>query len=1458
MTSQVRANARTAEAALLAVRSDAARERDVVDVFRRLGHLDPERDGDCLVALVTGTRDATAAQRCLELAVAIRDALLLEGASAGVACELLATLRHDGPARVARERVVEWARRWDAQITVTGGFAGVRVDHRLEPVPGALLALHALTRSDVPVLPPLGRWVAPLGGRCWLEGGLLASVPRGALDVAELVRWGSSARRVLIVADAWRGKTYVARRLYAALSAAGGAVHATWLEDRVPAWPPRGFFDDPSQASRVWIVDAADEWLHRRERLDALDLTRADLLTLVFARKDDSYEALQSWLDPTEVVELLPLTREQLTELCDGDDETARRVTERARAIVGHAQAALSPAELLRLAHHDGSTLPELRIEIVRARCTEPRGAEPPPAHPAQAFEAAKRLAAAATFSGTAEVRFGAGTVGFFAAEAIDDALWDAARALERSRVLVPRGEAFRFAALHLAEDLAALAVVDALPTPDGASDDRARTLDEAGLRNLFSDGLGLRPDLSRVWERVREMRPDVERSRAAFDIDEAAALALYERLEARAAAHPKTASDLPFDLARALGGDRVKARAQAVLEEASPDPGRLELALVTALLCDWKDLAGPAARWAMASTLRLDAREYALWIALAGVRQGGDDLWESLGAVADALFAELDELPALEEPSPELPWGHDDRDPFDDPRVPQTETRISMLERVTHALLWADRIGALEAARRVPWGRGPGHARDEIAAELHTRLTVDEARAVLDALAQPVVPRHVRVLANRACELFLEHLPDPLDRDDERRLLAITERLHLASSSVQDRLFDIARQRAIVRRTIFERHTLATGQDAVALERSSEELAWLLGLAGRLPGEWPWSLVDGIAGLVLDLDERLHEVERARALLEARGLGHRVEALQTTRRERSEQLERWREADRARPARHPPVRIEHWLERLAEESIAASERLWRVGAILAGHTSKIAGRLDDLGVDAQRRFVESTRDALVEATPTAWPRTDVIPGAVVFEAAAFTWAATFERGAGWLTEELVARWLPTGLRGASRKEPLLVEVCLDVAPEATRRAVIAALGESATTIGFGETHYVPPRLLEQPAFRAAHEALLRQLAGSESVNAQRALPRLLASLFAHGEGWGAGRAGALVGELAGDRAELRRALTAQWFAHDPDGACDALVALASSADELAALLEPAVGRGFGGRRSLVERCSPSTNAALLRAGLALLEADEWTTRHEGWMSARKTAAAFLQELAWSTLMRHDELCEAVGVLRTSPYWREQLERVQNRDELSQEADLLPSRPPPTPAEVSALLAGSLRLVRDAHELALVVLRVLTTPPWTERELRLLVDDAGEPRRESAAQALLAVLLDAWQRGHPTAPRIAQEPLERGGDRPDFVVYADTPRGRVVVPVEVKRATNRSWKRDLEQQLVQRYLRDAGRTHGILFVVDTDAAAKALPRKARIAAEIERVAREHGVTVHLAYQARPASATRRR
>lgn len=1135
--------------------ADQPRVRDSVEKHEGVDGF--EIGGGRVFVRIAG-ESSTVAERCLATALAIRDALG-PAARPGIACSLSDDAHFDF---ATRDRLAAWADERAPHIAVTRAFFGLRSDYELVPVPGSTFARYALTPSPSPVLAPLGRRVAPAGTReandC--EHGLLVRPPTQAVDIASLVCWRHGApRRILVIADAWAGKTYVADMLGDALRAAGASVDLVRLEEPAAPRPDGG-----RTGRRVCILDSADEAFHLGLPIDAIHVPRDDeLLVLVFCRDDDAREHVEAKLEPDAVFELLPIGEDELLDLSKRDASRADRARSTASKLVRGPNAALAPAEWLWILERaDAPELDrrELRRDLLRQRCSRPRGKTPVNQPPESMLAAAQILAAVAAFSGQRTMHFGLDhQTGFPAADVLPSHLWLPARELTQTRVFVRRDGGYRFAALHLEEELAALAIEDALHGGD-------HTLDTSGLRYLFSDGRFLRAAVARVWRIVLEnelpahvTRVDVEAMRSAD------ALVRFRALERDARQRPDQPLRAPgADMLRAIGCDAVKTRVRELLASPAASPALAYLALRTANENRWTDLASTGLRCASTATQSHMVGSIAVTLVLHAASTGATDVpWNELRELASTLRARIR---GTEGDEGTLRWSSELTDAIEqlDRAQDDHDETAELLAHIALGLLRHGQESVLGIARRLPRAAYRGSmGRHGLLPSMRERLSLDEARLVVDALEQadPSLPNQiVRTLANRASTMVLDALPSPLGQSDTRRVVAIAKRYALASREVNDRLRQITSERADVRRAIFTAWDLEAGRDHTALKASPEELDWLLSLPAAKSAQWPEMLTEWVVRLALWL-EHSDPASSARALEALSGQGL-VERLARTRARWAEfraQQERFaaEELERRRSER-AEVRIEEWIERppTSTDSAQRLRTLSRGLFPLAHDRRRIAGAFEDLGQDAQQVAIQKVIDALLAATPSAFARDNTISTAVLYESAAFAHAVTFSGGA-WLTPDLIKHWLPGALRGSDERRDEVIEVCFAVAPRLTVEAVIADLELNAVALGHAETHYVPDSLWATSEFLSSLLDLLRQLARTGEGRAFEAVPQLFESLLSHSSTWrSAPHARSLADELSKLSAgALRSAIVSRWFKLAPDDAVDSLVAAATPGD---------------------------------------------------------------------------------------------------------------------------------------------------------------------------------------------------------------------------------------------------------------------------------------------------------------
>jgi hypothetical protein len=227
----------------------------------------------------------------------------------------------------------------------------------------------------------------------WVRGGFLD--PSAINDRRDIARFASprpsTTRVVLVLAEAWVGKSYVAHKITKALRDRKIDVHLTSFEKNAPDYPDDEFLK--RSIPRVWIVDAVDQADRRDSSIKMLgrSVGGQGLTTLVFGRPDATLPEVEGVLGFSEgelasdSVErfklfLLPLDRDQARRELGGIDEARFGTLLQAATQL---KVALTFAELRaleRIVTVPGSipNLGAIRTGIARERCTRSRvGAGP-------------------------------------------------------------------------------------------------------------------------------------------------------------------------------------------------------------------------------------------------------------------------------------------------------------------------------------------------------------------------------------------------------------------------------------------------------------------------------------------------------------------------------------------------------------------------------------------------------------------------------------------------------------------------------------------------------------------------------------------------------------------------------------------------------------------------------------------------------------------------------------------------------------------------------------------------------------------------------------------------------------------------------------------------------------------------------------------------------------------------
>lgn len=1372
----------------------------------------------------TTSLQVLAIEQTLGAAAAIRDAFVGSDTELSLACGI-------EPIDATPESPAYWVRRQ-------------RMDRLLEAGPGETLCRREMAKARPRVLDRLrvhfeeqdeaqalrllegpatalvwevGRWVAP-----YVEGApdTEATSNPARRDIAREASPGPGTKVVLVLAEAWVGKSYVARQLAKALGDRKIEVHRTSFESEAPDWPDDAFLKETKP--RVWIVDAVDEAERREVPVGKLGRSAQakGLTTLVFTRPDATLPAVETALrfpsragvPPPDGVErlkvrLLPLDEQQIRQ------ELAAIGDERLEALLEARKRFSTPltfeelAELARIQSQQPEDLRVIRGGIARHRCTRLReGEQPLPVGDDDKFKAARLLAAIAVFSNEPTFNFGElAARGFAVNDVVPPELREAAHALRQTTCLFRLGSAWRFAAAHLEEDLAAGFLTDSIAKEIGP-------LKGQTLRALLTDGSGPRPELYRVIERAREglkgKSGESRLSEALIPFQAGEAVVRFRAMldavrDSRHLLWVATQEQLTW-----LNAPPVRDEVRRLLINAGEPPSIRHLALRVAVANGWRDLAAEAARLAISSSEDPYVRQLAVVLA-------AGDAEQSL-----QVRKLLDTIP---------------RDQSD-------EQLAELRAGAVLELLRVGSVSVLDAVRACPGRGGRPHVFDlraSAVAGIESRLENDgdAARAILDELRNAVAPKTMDQeiadeLREAAVSAFLRTELHASSGDVDRLIYVIEDR-HASNLGFEELVADNPLGDAI-RREVYTRMDL-NGR-ASDLFRPDADADWLIEYAGssaKLPDNVHADLFTSIQAL--ERNGQSSAAERGREILRRDGVWEKLEGRLANARVWVEKQKEWAlaRAKRVEETRESALPIERVVDTFLGDRRDASIRVHVLGDFFFGErlrgTNVVGTFEEDLQESTREQIMEATRGALREATPERIPDGNTFSTFVLDEGHAFAAAVLWRAGSEWLDASQVARWLPAALFTASMDTDSriedLIERCFAAAPVETRNAVIGDIEREARQ-GRAQTHRVPALLWADDRFRADLSVLIRRLAKGEPMG-RGAIGGLLEALLAAYDTRTAPRdiRALLEAISASTDAAVSIEATRAWFYRWPAESVDRAIAATTTKDDAFKVFTPYFSyapRYYLGARKRREELPERVVARVVRHILPLIPVTQATSpRFGGPIQDSDSLAEWRDNLVRSCIERscdpglvghiEPELEAAIeAIQQLEPYSRWLLD-AQARQRAASALES-PLRPWPSPDQVVRMLRGALALIHDVGDLALVVAEILDVP-W-DPELTTLVYDGTKRAPERKLQVLLRdKLLEGLKNvAPPVEARLVREPKEQVSNEPDFVVITTSRAQPLEVPIEVKWSDNHRLMHDLEDQLGRRYLGEAGRTHGVYAV----------------------------------------------
>lgn len=1403
------------------------------------------------IDLTTSLR-VLAIEQTLQAAIAIRDAIVSNDVVITLACDV-------EPFDAEPTDPAYWVRRQRLDNLLTSGIGQTLCRRGMiaaRPLRLQQLRMHFEETDDVRNLRlvagqptsltwEVGRSVIP-----YVEGvpGDEAAIA-ARRDIAAYASPGGETRVVLVLAEAWVGKSYVAGKLYEALLKREMRVHRTSFEDEAPDWPDNDFLNE--SRPRVWIVDAVDEAERRGCPVERLGRAtgKQGLTTLVFTRPDGTLRKVEEALGlsrrspgANEVskksrLRLLPLDDDQVRrEFADVLEPSS---LERLLDAAGQYGVPLAYAELLVLAEHvrrprtpEKPDLRAIRHEVARHRCTRWRIGRPDHAIAEdEMLAAAQLIAAVAALANEPLFHFGDGRASGFAVNAVvPKDLLAAALALRDTTALLRRGDGYQFAAAHLEEDLAGAFLVDAIVREVPA-------IAVSTLRALLSDGRQPRPGLQRVIARARE---GLEGSGKLAVLDQAlkafAPGEAVRHFQAMVAAARKSTAPLwaMWTLSDGqltwLDAPPVESSARALLSDPTEPASVRHLVLRVAIANHWKDLAPDATRIALSSLEPAEVRQLAVVLAAEGGQI--ESLRALLGGVA---------------------------------RETTDEDLAQLRAQLVIELLRGGLLSPLEAARECPPAspRVADH-RSMAIAEVATRLDADGARGIVDELRAPAGKRtiHETVLEDMrgaSVARFLETDPRDANEDVDRIMYVIKTR----DWSVADEGRALDGLTKDVRRAVYMRMDIADGESS-GLFRVASDAEWLIDSAAAVAKLRENVCADVFAAIQeLERGAKSSAAERGREILRREGVWEKFEARLASAAEWETKQKEWARARelRAKEARETALPVERVVDTFLGDRRDASMRLHVLGDYFFGERrwgTNVVGTFDEDLSPAQRAAIlDATWDALNQATPLKIPTGNPFSTLVLDEGNAF--AAVALRQPDRLDAGQIARWLPaalfTGMMDSELQLEDLLERCFAAAPAETRKVVVDDLAREAR-MGRAPTHRIPSALWRDEGFRRDLIELIRRLAaGTHSEH--EALDWLLLDLLQVVEAAIAPRdVRALLDQLAGSPDSTRATSGIRaWFYRWPEESADRALARVGSIDDALAVFAPYFSqsaryylRAVAARRRRQD-LSLGVTARVVKRILSLVpETPDFPN------GDRDSLAAWRDDLVQRCIDERDqpEVAEAIGEIRRRPPYSDWLQAAIDRRNIGSALEATP-RPWPTAEEVARVLRGTLILVHDAGELALLVAEIARTPKDPSlTELLYQTDETGREKRHAHERSLQILLREQLEVGlrsvqPPVEAIVVREPHEGIADEPDFLVVTTDQAPRLEVPVEIKWSDNTKIVAGLSDQLGERYLGNSGRTHGVFVVGLTGQPPGRAQLEPKLEAAKARQA-ERGRTIHIVFR----------
>jgi hypothetical protein len=835
-----------------------------------------------------------------------------------------------------------------------------------------------------------------------------------------------SAEGVVIVSgEPWIGKTHVFNHLVEDLRPRERFVDRLSLEDGDRAAAPTWWEHWKSSTQEAWwFIDAVDEALHLGNASisdvlrPALELRaeRPRLHLVVFTRDDDSLSTIRSQLEGggfrPNVRRLLPFDRNEARRIIGDDSRFAQALTQlRDPSLKGLARFQPVLRALATATAHRSKA--DLLRDALEALCSEHFGRRRERTESLSkedAFLAASRLASVMLLCDrtTVQLDIGVGHLSLRDVFPSQPHLRLAAEQLRNSVLFRKTSEGHRFRQRFVMELLAGFGLRDVTPeafrliTRGNASffpprlEALERTLLDLDARAL-ADAL---PDLTSI-----ETRRTVAWAEAKID-------ALVSAV-GDARWYPSHREDV----LKLLNVPGLAGVLDARLgDKGLPERAR-DLLFRVASSCDVSNLVSRAVQIASDVDEPPDLRTTATYYAT----RYGDQ--ETLAALRELL------------------------------RLPDERQPVRARARILELLVQRGSMDPLEAATLTPEPQKHLYdARSAAVSAMEEHLTLLHARVVIDEwIGAFTPPRTVKEgvrerLRKRSVELLLK---SSLASDEDTRRLANLIRIDSSHTIVKvDELWDKLEREPLLRKGLYRDLLDSKELWRVSHVLGPDDVSWLLEVAGTDPGK---RALDDLYGLMRRLGS---DDPRRDAIAHFFGAHYPEEAArrEAAWSEGEAQRREFEQRMTARLEQSPPVPIARVVSKLLEPGSAPSNALRELGLVCFAEApfrpDDVAGSFSDLSLEVQLQVIARVRACLqvADPEPVPAPHETVFSSHLVYEASAFRAALTFDRDRSWLSPTLIRRWLPGALFALHDDVPTIVSELLKFASEATREQAFRAV----------------------------------------------------------------------------------------------------------------------------------------------------------------------------------------------------------------------------------------------------------------------------------------------------------------------------------------------------------------------------------------------------------------------------